>query len=1181
MKNKKYVLLVLLFLVCILSISAISAADNTTKQDVISADNNKESNVETFNQYDDVSNSKENVELKEENNTDEVGGSKTDKTTADNAELSFKDLNTTINGNTNSTIYLSNNYKYNSVSDNNFKNGILINRKLTIYGNGVTIDGSNLARIFNVTGSDVNVEFHNITFINGNSSKIAGAIYGGNAYNCNFINNTVYNYGYGGAIAYGNAYNCTFIDNKAHYGGAIAYGNAYNCTFNKNKADYNGGAIAYGNASNCIFINNTANDYGGAIIKGNAYNCLFTNNNASGYGGAMCSGRYDVQLFNAYNCTFINNSATGNESTGGAIFKVNAYNCTFNNNNATLGQAMYKGSAILCIFNGDSTEDTTIIPATINVINYTSPSGERLKFNLTANGTLYDGFNTTINIYKDDGSLVKTVYALTGEGWIVDLENGTYTAVLSLTDYPNENSTNATITVGRVNTYIVINPIDAKVGQEVTINYTTNSNGTVTIKINGTTITGGKFTPPASGTYNLTIEIAENDYYTAGYNETTFTAERTNTTVVINPIADVLVGEEVLINYTINSNGTVTVKVNGTPINGANFTPTKEGIYNITIEVAENDYYTAGYNETTFTAERTNTTVVINPIADVLVGEEVLINYTINSNGTVTVKVNGTPINGANFTPTKEGIYNITIEVAENDYYTAGYNETTFTAERTNTTVVINPIADVLVGEEVLINYTINSNGTVTVKVNGTPINGANFTPTKEGIYNITIEVAENDYYTAGYNETTFTAERTNTTVVINPIADVLVGEEVLINYTINSNGTVTVKVNGTPINGANFTPTKEGIYNITIEVAENDYYTAGYNETTFTAERTNTTVVINPIADVLVGEEVLINYTINSNGTVTVKVNGTPINGANFTPTKEGIYNITIEVAENDYYTAGYNETTFTAERTNTTVVIDPIMDTKAGKEIIINYTTNSNGTVTIKVNGDVIADGKFTPPTNGTYNVTIEVAENDYYTAATNETTFKVKKMASTIIANPVTTNYNLDKYLTITLKDEEGKPITGGVLTVKILGISKKYTTDSNGQVKIKVSTLGPKTYHPRIKYEGSNQFKASSALVKVTVKKATPKITAKSKNFKVKPVAKKYTITLKNQNKVIKNKKVTLKVKGKTYTGKTNSKGQATFKIRNLNKKGTYNAVITVTGNHYYNQVSKKVKINVKP
>ena len=68
---------------------------------------------------------------------------------------------------------------------------------------------------------------------------------------------------------------------------------------------------------------------------------------------------------------------------------------------------------------------------------------------------------------------------------------------------------------------------------------------------------------------------------------------------------------------------------------------------------------------------------------------------------------------------------------------------------------------------------------------------------------------------------------------------------------------------------------------------------------------------------------------------------------------------------------------------------------------------------------------------------------------------------------------------------------------------------------------------------------------------------------------------------NQNKIVKNKKVTIKINGKTYTTKTNSKGQATFTIRNLKKTGTYTAVITATGNYYYNQVNKKVKITVNP
>ena len=274
---------------------------------------------------------------------------------------------------------------------------------------------------------------------------------------------------------------------------------------------------------------------------------------------------------------------------------------------------------------------------------------------------------------------------------------------------------------------------------------------------------------------------------------------------------------------------------------------------------------------------------------------------------------------------------------------------------------------------------------------------------------------------------------------------------------------------------------------------------------------------------------------------------------------------------------TASY--TIILAPKTNATLTIDPIVNVAVGEEITIKYNTNSNGTVTIKVNGEPITGGKFTPISAGVYNLTVEVAENEYYTGVMNESSFFVK-LASKITASPVTTTYNVGKYLVITLKDSNGKPISGAVLTVS-LGGSKKYNTNANGQVKINVATLTPKTYNAKITYSGSDSIKGSTGSVKVTVKKAKPKITAKAAKFKLRVKTKKYTAIFKdNKNRAIKNTKVTLKVYGKTYSVKTNSKGQGVFKITNLKKIGSYIGVLTFPANKYYNKVTKKVKIIVK-
>ena len=65
-----------------------------------------------------------------------------------------------------------------------------------------------------------------------------------------------------------------------------------------------------------------------------------------------------------------------------------------------------------------------------------------------------------------------------------------------------------------------------------------------------------------------------------------------------------------------------------------------------------------------------------------------------------------------------------------------------------------------------------------------------------------------------------------------------------------------------------------------------------------------------------------------------------------------------------------------------------------------------------------------------------------------------------------------------------------------------------------------------------------------------------------------------------NKVMKNTKLTLKVNGKTYSATTNAKGQATFKITKLTKKGKFTAVVNFAANKYYTAKTVKPKIIVK-
>ena len=261
------------------------------------------------------------------------------------------------------------------------------------------------------------------------------------------------------------------------------------------------------------------------------------------------------------------------------------------------------------------------------------------------------------------------------------------------------------------------------------------------------------------------------------------------------------------------------------------------------------------------------------------------------------------------------------------------------------------------------------------------------------------------------------------------------------------------------------------------------------------------------------------------------------------------------------------------------------------SGDKLLFNFTSASgkpinNAAITIRVykNNALIGtyyalsgEGWVVKLDAGSY-IAVCSVENQTFDVESANATLSVSKQTTKITAKAVSTTYNVNKNLIVTLKDGNGNALSEVSVTVNING-AKKYTTDKNGQIKVNVAKLVPKTYTAKISFAANTNYAASSVNAKVTIKKAKATITAKKKTFKKAKKVKKYSITLKSGKTPIIKAKITIKIKKKTFKATTNAKGKATFNIK-LTKKGTFKATIAYKGNAYYNKVTKTVKIKIK-
>ena len=787
-------------------------------------------------------------------------------------------------------------------------------------------------------------------------------------------------------------------------------------------------------------------------------------------------------------------------------------------------------------------------------------------------------------------------------------ETGSYTIELNNVKIPTEiNVTDSTIALnagGEADVGATLTPADAG-------NLTYSSNNT-----NVVVVENGKIKGIKKGNATITVSFAGDERYATAENKTISVIVNLNDASVKAEDMELKVGESGVINYTVapeglkvnfiaDNSGIVSVDEDGT------VKALKNGTAKITINVGDDEVYAKNSTVITVTVTLNNASVEAEDM-ELNVSDSGVINYTTNpkgldvtfvadNSGVVSVDEDGT------VKALKEGKANITVKVGDDKVYAKNSTVITITVSKIPTEINVNnhtldlgvddkvdSVAELLPSDAGKLNFTSSDEKVVVVDDNGT------FTAVGVGSANVTVSFDGNNKFEAAESKIIYvTVSKIPTEIFVsNDTIDMKVDDEVdpgvsitpydagKLNFTSSDVSVVRVDDNGTFIG--------VGIGTVVVTVSFDGNYKfepAKSKNITVTVTKIPTEiVVVNSTVDMKVGDEIDPGVSISPSGAgeldyVSSDVSVVRVDGdGTFIAVGTGNATVTVRFLGNEKYSAAENKTIGVTVTLNDARIIAKDMNIVIGENATISYSTVPAGlNVTFVADNSGVVSvsnaGVVTALKTGVAKITILTGDNKKYALNSTTVTVNVNKIPTEIAASNIATVFNVKKNIVITLKDGNGKPISGASLTVDLNG-AKTYTTDANGQVNVSTKKSVPKTYTAKITFNGNSIYDKSSKNVKVTLKKGTPKITAKTKKFKVATKVKKYTITLKNNlNKAMTKSVVYLKVAGKTYKAKANSQGKVTFKITKLNKKGTFKATITYKGNTYYNKVTKKATIKV--
>ena len=261
------------------------------------------------------------------------------------------------------------------------------------------------------------------------------------------------------------------------------------------------------------------------------------------------------------------------------------------------------------------------------------------------------------------------------------------------------------------------------------------------------------------------------------------------------------------------------------------------------------------------------------------------------------------------------------------------------------------------------------------------------------------------------------------------------------------------------------------------------------------------------------------------------------------------GVYTVSVSTNVDANHNAATKTATLTVKKVEIPVSDNTVnVDVPAGTtspSFDISLPADATGKLTVTVNGKEytsdLVNGKATVNVNdlpaGDYAATVAYSGDAKYDPITKTTSISIPKAVLT--GKDVTMLYTSGAKYTVTLT-RAGVPLAGENVTIKVNGVESVIATDDNGSASV-VLALNP----------SAKAYKVTATYGDVTVSNnVVVKSIVTAKNVKVKKTAKslKIKVTLKKVNgKYLNKQKVTLKVKGKTLTKYTTSKGVATFTI----------------------------------